>query len=108
MYGFGAGIWDAAELVSATRAPSNDAALTAVASVGMSRVQDRPITPSPPASSGLGGRGLVARQTQQSVSVFDCDPFLRPDHLTGVHRAQARSRSGSRSDAPAQRRRRRP
>jgi hypothetical protein len=104
MCGFGA-LMGAAELVSATRAPSNDAALLAVASLGMSRVPDRSITPSPRASSGLWRTRLPVRQTHKSVSLFDRAPFLRPDHLDwGAPRAG----TVKERVAPAQRRRRRP
>ncbi len=99
MCGFSARM-DAAELAFATRVPNNDAAWTAVARSGVSRVLDRSITiftfMQVPAS---GAGGLVPRQTrirQTSVSLFGREPFLRPGHHEeGAPRAEAVKERGA-------------
>ena len=90
---------DAAELAFATRVPNNDAALTAVASGGVSRVLDRPITPSARshASSGLW-RGRIG-PAPNSRSPFLCSAgsrFSVPATTRRARRAQRLSRSAAR------------
>ena len=104
MCGFGA-LMDAAELVSATRAPSNDAALAAVARRGMSRVLDRSITPSFPCKFRPLVPERIARGTKLEQISFLVRPrgrFSVPTTNRWACRARRRSRSGGaqRRDRP--------
>ncbi len=95
MCGFGA-LMDAAELVSATRAPSNDAAFSAVASLGMSRVLDRSITPLPLVQvPAFGARGLPGRQTRE-VSFFVRSRAVSPSRPRNLGCAARRHGQGAR------------
>jgi hypothetical protein len=75
----------AAEMGSATRGPNRLAASSAAGWLGVSRVLDRSITHIfRPASSGIGREDEERPHAPNfgSVSLFDREPFLRPDRIT--------------------------
>jgi hypothetical protein len=100
MCGFSARM-DAAELAFATRVPNNDAALTAVARSGVSRILDRPITPS---SRSCKFRPLAREDGSRAKLEFVRPPFLCsaerrffvPATTRKARRAQRLSRSATR------------
>ena len=100
MCGFSARM-DAAELAFAMRVPNNDAALIAVARSGVSRILDRPITPS---SRSCKFRPLAREDWSRAKLEFVRPPFLCsaercffvPATTRKARRAQRLSRSATR------------